>query len=167
MVGDPTTRTHRRAAVWFLIAICLRAVGSMSEPVEAAAAVEGTYIGSQSCSECHAEAYASYQQNSQKSHSFGSVKIMMPKLTAEEIRECYACHTTGYGRPGGFVSEEKTPNLANAGCEVCHGPGARHAETQSAEDIKGKLTVKDCVVCHKEERVGTFRYKPMLFGGGH
>ena len=93
---------------------------------------------------------------------------MAPKLTLEELRECYACHATGYGKPGGFVSLEKTPHLANAGCEVCHGPGGAHAESGGDKAlIKRKMSVSDCETCHNAQRVRAFGFKPMLYGGAH
>ena len=92
---------------------------------------------------------------------------MKKELTEEEIKGCYHCHTTGYGRPGGFISPEKTPYLENAGCEVCHGPGEFHVKTKSPSDIKRHLTLKDCEVCHTSERVKAFRYKPLIHGGAH
>jgi hypothetical protein len=88
-------------------------------------------------------------------------------LTEEEVKGCYHCHTTGYGKPGGFVSPEKTPHLKNAGCEVCHGPGEFHIKTQNPREIKRHLTKEDCESCHTEERVRAFRYKPMIHGGAH
>jgi hypothetical protein len=92
---------------------------------------------------------------------------MKKGLTEKEIKGCYYCHTTGYGKPGGFISPEKTPYLENAGCEVCHGPGEFHVKTKSPNDIKRQLTLKDCEVCHTSERVRAFRYKPLIHGGAH
>jgi len=89
------------------------------------------------------------------------------ELTEEEIKGCYYCHTTGYGKQGGFVSPEKTPHLKNAGCEVCHGPGDVHIKTTDASHIKGTLTTEDCEACHISERVRAFRYKPLIHGGAH
>jgi len=89
-------------------------------------------------------------------------------LTDDEVKTCYACHTTGYGKPGGFVSFEKTPEMANAGCEVCHGPGSEHADSGGdAKLIVLKMKISDCEVCHNAERVKAFNFKPMLFGGAH
>lgn len=131
------------------------------------AAQPKTFIGSKACSECHQKEYASFSKFSKKAHSFKSIQIMSAKLEPSELRECYACHTTGYGQPGGFVSIEKTPELANAGCEVCHGPGSEHAQSGDKSLIQTKLAVEQCQTCHNEQRVKSFGFKPMLFGGAH
>ncbi len=126
------------------------------------------FVGSKACSECHETEYARYTEFSKKAHSGKSVQIMAPDLTVDELKECYACHATGYGRPGGFVSFEETPEMGNAGCEVCHGPGYAHVESGGdPELIKREIKVSDCEVCHNSERVAAFDYKPLLFGGAH
>ncbi len=131
-------------------------------------AEHNVYIGSKSCKECHEKEYKSFTLYSKKSHSSHSVKIMASDLTDEELKGCFTCHTTGYGKPGGFISFEQTPDLADAGCEVCHGPGSAHVESGGDPAfIKGKLTIADCESCHNEERVRSFNYKPMIFGGAH
>ncbi|MEC4675594.1 MAG: multiheme c-type cytochrome, partial [Nitrospirota bacterium] len=83
------------------------------------------------------------------------------------IKRCFSCHTTGYGRPGGFISAEETPQMKNAGCEVCHGPGELHVKTKKPGDIKRKMTLEDCEKCHTSERVRAFRFKPLIHGGAH
>jgi len=125
------------------------------------------YLGSETCKQCHEKEHASFMRYAKKSKSYESIERVKKGLTAEEIKGCYACHTTGYGKPGGFVSEEKTPHLKNAGCEVCHGPGEFHVKTMNKKYIKRRLSVEDCEVCHIEERVKAFRYKPMIHGGAH
>ena len=126
-----------------------------------------TYVGSKACADCHAEEYKNFTSFAKKAKSAHSVQIMAPKLTPDELRGCYDCHTTGYGQPGGFVSFEQTPELGHAGCEVCHGPGSEHAETGDPDAIKGKLSLQDCESCHNADRVGAFNYKPLLYGGAH
>ncbi len=125
------------------------------------------YVGSLACKPCHEEAYKSFITYARKSDSFRSIERVRKGLTDEEVKGCYHCHTTGYGKPGGFVSPEKTPHLKNAGCEVCHGPGEFHVKTQKPQDVKRHLTKEDCESCHTEERVKAFRYKPMIHGGAH
>lgn len=125
------------------------------------------YVGMSSCKPCHSMQYQSFSSHAKKSSSFQSINRLRKELTPEEIRGCYACHTTGYGKPGGFVSEEATPDLKNAGCEVCHGPGELHVRTQDPRDIKGHLNEQDCEVCHISDRVKAFRYKPLIRGGAH
>jgi hypothetical protein len=152
--------------------LCLWIPGLVSAQAPAAtapaAAKDASYVGSAACKDCHAKEYASYSKYSKKAHSSESVKIMAKKLTAEELAGCFACHTTGYGKPGGFVSFEQTPALANAGCEVCHGPGSAHVDAGGDPAlIKNKLAMADCEGCHNAERVRNFNFKPMLFAGAH
>lgn len=131
-------------------------------------AESGRYIGTAACGECHEDEHANYEKFSKKAHSGRSVQIMAGDLTEEELRECYTCHTTGYGREGGFVSFEETPEMANAGCEVCHGPGYDHVESGGdPELIKRDLEISDCESCHNAARVSAFDYKPLLYGGAH
>jgi len=125
------------------------------------------FVGSLACKNCHPEEYANFITYAKKSESFQSIEKQMKHLTPDEIRQCYPCHTTGYGKPGGFVSIEETPHLKNAGCEVCHGPGAEHARTSDPADIIGNMSKKDCEGCHISERVKAFKYKPLVHGGAH
>lgn len=132
------------------------------------ALAENSYVGTAACKDCHEEQYDNFTKYAKKFHSDKSVKIMASDLSEAELATCYGCHATGYGKPGGFVSYEKTPHLADAGCEVCHGPGYEHVESGGdAELIKGKLTMEDCVDCHNEDRVKSFNFKPLLYGGAH
>lgn len=125
------------------------------------------YVGSSACGHCHEAEYGKFMTYAKKSRSFESVEKMKKGLTEDEIKKCFLCHTTGYGKPGGFVSAEKTPQLKNAGCEVCHGPGEFHVKTKKPGDIKGKMTLEDCEKCHTSERVRAFRFKPLIHGGAH
>ncbi len=126
-----------------------------------------TYVGSLACRPCHLNDYRRFFTYAKKSHSFESIQRLRKGLTEEEVKRCYGCHTTGYGKPGGFVSLAKTPQLKNAGCEVCHGPGSLHAATGDPTLIKRKLTMEDCERCHTSERVKAFHFKPLIHGGAH
>ena len=126
-----------------------------------------TYVGSLACRDCHPDEYANFITYAKKSTSFQSVEKQMRHLTPDEIKQCYPCHTTGYGQPGGFISLEETPHLKNAGCEVCHGPGAEHSRTTTPETIISNMSKKDCEICHISERVKAFKYKPLIHGGAH
>ena len=126
-----------------------------------------TYIGMEICKGCHEKEHTSYTTHSKMSNSFKSIARMKKGLTAEELKKCYECHTTGYGKPGGFKSETETPDLKNLGCESCHGPGSGHASSSNPKDIKRRLDTKDCEACHTKDRVAAFNYKPVLFGGAH
>ncbi|MFH1076413.1 MAG: cytochrome c family protein [Pseudomonadota bacterium] len=130
-------------------------------------AADALYSGIDSCKPCHEKEYNAFIKHARKRNSFESVEKMKKGLTPQEVKGCYECHTTGYGRPSGFVSESETPQLKIAGCEVCHGPGSIHIETQQKADIRTNLTEKDCESCHNAERVRAFNYRPLIYGGGH
>lgn len=132
-----------------------------------AAEVEKTYVGAKACGQCHEDEYEHYEKFAKKAHSYEHIQSMRKGLTEAEFRGCFECHTTGYGRPGGFKSEQETPELKNTGCETCHGPGSLHVETEDPEDIKANLTDEECNRCHNSERVQAFGYKPLIYGGAH
>ena len=126
------------------------------------------YLGSKTCADCHPDEYENFTKYAKKAKSWKSIEIMASDLTKTEIQGCYACHTTGYGQPGGFVSLKQTPDLKDAGCEVCHGPGGQHVDAGGDPSlIKGELSLSDCEQCHNQERVKSFNFKPLLHGGAH
>ena len=161
MHGSPERHTP------YMTAFCALFLLQFLSTAPALAEDAAYYTGSLSCRPCHREQYDNFRQYAKKSRSYRSIEKMQKGLSGEDLKECYACHTTGYGKPGGFISPEKTPHLKNAGCEVCHGPGSRHLETRKAEHIKSRLSIADCRGCHTSERVKAFRYKPLIHGGGH
>ncbi|MDO8805973.1 MAG: cytochrome c family protein [Elusimicrobiota bacterium] len=111
-------------------------------PVETKPA-EATYLGAAKCKMCHSKQHATWTK---MKHSKA-----IEALSAEEQKnpECVKCHVTGYGKTGGFVSMEKTPELANVQCEACHGAGSAHMKapkTEKKTTINGKGI--DCRECH-------------------
>ncbi len=126
-----------------------------------------TYVGMEACKGCHEKQYARFTTHSRMSSSFSGISRMKKGLTGEEVKRCYECHTTGYGKPGGFTSETETPGLKNLGCEACHGPGSGHVSSGNPKEIKRRLDTPDCDACHAKERVAAFNYRPLLYGGAH
>lgn len=130
------------------------------------------YIGATKCKACHIKQYKSWAKTPMAS-AFESLK---PGVKAEAKKNagldpdrdythdsgCLECHTTGYGRPGGFKSIEETPKLANVQCESCHGPGGNYREIMKTDkefklaDIKSVGFVmpsedeQGCLTCHGE-----------------
>ena len=149
-------------------AVVMTTIVIWSWPVgEAVSEGEKAYVGSNACEDCHESEFEKFQAYAKKAHSFEKIKVMKKGLTDAEFQSCFECHTTGYGQPGGFRSEHETPELKDAGCEVCHGPGSLHCETEDPADIIGSLTADDCESCHRSDRVAAFDYKPLIYGGAH
>ncbi len=128
---------------------------------------ENNYVGSEKCKDCHEKEYRRFQKYSKKAESYKHIALMEKGLTQEEFKKCFTCHTTGYGKQGGFISLSQTPKLKNNGCESCHGPGGDHIASEDPEDIKAKLTIDDCIHCHNSERVKSFKFKPLKYAGAH
>jgi len=160
-------RLFKKPLFFFLAIYCVLTVMCPSLSICETNRQKPRYVGSLACKPCHEEEYKSFMTYAKKSRSYKSIERVEKELTEEEIKGCYQCHTTGYGKDGGFISPEKTPDLKNAGCEVCHGPGEFHVKTKSPKDIKSHLTLKDCEICHTSERVKAFRFKPLIHGGAH
>jgi Cytochrome c554 and c-prime len=116
------------------------------------------YAGSKKCKTCHADQHKAWLG---MKHS-KAWDVLTPEQIASgkdaKGQACVMCHTTGYGKPNGFVSAEKTPLLKNVGCESCHGPAKTHVKTmtmammnEEEEDVVDKKISKDvtgCRNCH-------------------
>ena len=110
---------------------------------------EAKYIGSKKCRLCHMPEHKTWNATKHATN--------FDTLKGDEVKnpDCLRCHTTGYGKPGGFVSVETTPNLKGTGCEGCHGPGSEHRKAAKAspkwpggaKNIN-KVPQNACVQCH-------------------
>ncbi len=127
------------------------------------------YIGAKKCKACHMKQYKAWQKTNMAT-SFenlkAGVKVAEKKAAGLEDKDyttdadCLRCHTTGYGKEGGFVSMEKTPKLANVQCESCHNPGGefkkimkKNKKFKLAEVVAAGLLVptaekNNCMECH-------------------
>jgi hypothetical protein len=95
----------------------------------------GLFAGSKSCGECHKKAYAVWE-NTPHAKAMKTLEDGTPPRQFDP--ECISCHATGwepqkyYPYTGGYQNMKDTPHLAGNGCENCHGPGKKHAETELA-----------------------------------
>jgi hypothetical protein len=70
--------------------------------------------------------------------------------------ECLVCHTTGFGKPGGFISEIDTPKLKNVQCEICHGVRLEHAQNPQG-GFAGEAKAA-CGKCHVKKHSPKFNF---------
>jgi len=126
------------------------------------------FTGSESCKDCHEEEYATWS----KGPHVQAVKSLIAKGKGEESdQECLACHTTGFGKTGGFPQDASVadhPDLAKVGCESCHGPGGDHV-AEEPEDVGPILSLGDkcdsCVIlsicgsCHDDANDPAFEFQ--------
>jgi hypothetical protein len=102
------------------------------------------YAGSKACAGCHSRAYSIWARSS---HA-----VALKSLEKEgqgRDPECLPCHVAGLASKAGFRSRSATPELANVGCESCHGPSANHVKQPKRHKPSGASEA--CVTCHRSE----------------
>src|ERR1700722_1022678 len=109
-----------------------------------------SYVGTEQCLSCHKSA-ATVWKNSPHARAFAT--LVEPKADADP--KCIGCHTVGFGRGSGYRREFGAAQLANVGCESCHGPGSLHVR-QREGDRTVNFTFRpsgagDCAKCHYGE----------------
>jgi hypothetical protein len=76
--------------------------------------------------------------------------------------DCLRCHVVGFGLPDGWRRKDPRPDLAQVGCDSCHGRGSIHnAERQAGRPSSGSLTPVTpalCTRCHDAENSPKFVY---------
>ncbi len=109
------------------------------------------FVGAKRCKMCHNRKSTGkfYDNWEEKKHSEA---FDLLKGDEKKNAECLKCHTTGYGKPGGFVSMEAPPDMANVQCEMCHGPGEKHIKSRKNKVIPHawEPTKETCVKCHNK-----------------
>lgn len=116
------------------------------------------FAGSDRCLKCHAQAARVWEASSHF-HALGTLE----KEGHGRDPECVPCHVVGTAQGPlrlpelAFRSRAKTPNLAEVGCESCHGAGAAHVASPHRFALKpiGEAT---CRPCHSLENSPNFDF---------
>jgi hypothetical protein len=141
----------KKKAVLVIIIACLSvAVQSrISGAFAKEAKEEPHYVGMEKCKECHPEDVKTYSEW-KYSRNFRILEMR----GKEHDPECVPCHTTGYGKPGGFVSVDETPHMKNVQCEACHGPASLHVKAPTVEEHQRTLSIPKniCTTCHRQHK---------------
>jgi hypothetical protein len=104
-----------------------------------------SFIGSSACARCH-----EFEHGKWSTRPHAGAYAALRKVGSDRDPECVVCHVVGLEYESGFVNREKTPHLTDVGCESCHGPGSRHAETVGqATTVPPRMHCRDC---HTPER---------------
>jgi len=117
------------------------------EPVPPAFSSKFAYVGVKKCKICHLRIFKSWEQTKMAR----AMNALRPGVAVEAKKKhgldwerdytgdpsCLPCHTTGYGRPGGYAvppeddrgAQRRAESLTGVGCEACHGPGDVYIKT--------------------------------------
>jgi len=127
---------------------------------------DAAYVGSDACRDCHAAEYETWAGNP---HADAG-KTLAEKGKAGDA-ECLACHTTGFGKPGGFPEGAGAldhPDLGRVGCESCHGPGGEHVGPDAArrgtivsltDKCDSCVILQICGACHDDQNDPGFEFR--------
>jgi peroxiredoxin len=123
------------------------------------------HVGSDACRSCHAAEYESWAAGP---HARALATLEAKHKTGDA--NCLKCHTTGFGREGGFqpgAGASVQPDFARVGCESCHGPGGDHlgAEKKIGTIVSLGDKCDSCVIlqicgsCHDDANDPGFEFE--------
>jgi predicted CXXCH cytochrome family protein len=101
------------------------------------------FVGAAVCRTCHRSEHAAW------STTLHAEALDTLKQAGQDANpSCLGCHTVGFGKAGGFVSEADTPQFANVQCENCHGAGGKHVLNPEQSPMQASLAADVCGQCH-------------------
>jgi len=157
------------------------ALGRPDRPAVAEEGGAAEFTGPGACRKCHFKHQKSWKDTKHakaldilKAGERAEAKTaanLDPQKDYTKDAACLACHTTGYGQPGGFpelkdawdeAETKRAKEHGGVGCESCHGPGSLYGpykadnEQYKREEIaklgmKVPVTAESCTGCHKAE----------------
>lgn len=101
------------------------------------------YMGAETCKGCHPAPYAQWADT-----PHAGAWATLEGVNRAMDRECFSCHATGVGEPGGPSAPSTVGGLGDVQCEACHGPGREHLAAPTKVDMLAKPSVETCVGCH-------------------
>lgn len=155
-------RTTRLAGIAALVAVVfiVAALVGLSHAQQAAKAPEkaaekqATYVGVKACKPCHSTAPKGeiYEKWVASGHSKAFANL---PAESKKDAKCFACHTTGAGKTGGYDPAAKNAaDLEGVTCEACHGAASGyklvHAKDKAKALTLGLVEPKEaqCKTCH-------------------
>lgn len=112
---------------------------------------QASYIGVDACTKCHAAPRAVWDRTPH-ARAYATLSSQFKQFNLD----CVGCHVTGYEKPGGSAVVH-VDDLENVQCEVCHGPGSRHAlDPGDKTRIVGRPSPSACLECHHPPHVEQF-----------
>lgn len=174
------------SAWWFVPAAVADDHAALRAVALAAPTVVGDkyeYVGDSKCKLCHIKQHKS-RLETRMGKAFDTLKPgekadvkkahgLDPQKDYTKDETCLACHTTGFGKAGGYAvpdpNDKKAVKLAkkrqNVGCESCHGPGSAYIEVfmdilRSKRNYKveelyavglTKIDESTCTACHNDK----------------
>jgi hypothetical protein len=125
---------------------------------------EASYIGVEACTTCHDEPRAVWDKT-----RHAQAYATLSKQYKEYNLDCVGCHVTGYDQAGGSTVTH-VDKLKDVQCEVCHGPGSRHAAKPKIAMPVAKPAPSTCITCHHPPHVHEFDAEAKMadiLGPGH
>lgn len=123
------------------------------------------YVGSNACQSCHTKEFETWSAGPH-AHAVATLE----KAGKQGEADCLGCHTTAYGKTGGFpagASPASSPDLARVGCESCHGPGGNHIGEHAqrvgtilslGDKCESCVILKVCGSCHDKANDPGFEF---------
>lgn len=123
---------------------------------------ESRYLGYRDgCKSCHFKEWKSWKET-KMAKAFDALKPGVSTQTKKKFNldptkdytedaNCLACHTTGYGLPGGYIIPTNAPykvrkaaeQTEGCTCEACHGAGSKYAPIHKDVDEKARPYTQD------------------------
>ncbi|MBW8015246.1 MAG: hypothetical protein FVQ82_03595 [Planctomycetes bacterium] len=114
------------------------------------------YAGSDKCKDCH-----EYEHKMWSKMPHGHAYQTLVESGDAYDPECIECHVVGLKYESGFENENSPKGLRNVGCEVCHGPRAKHIKNamDNTENQKKSepIAAFKCISCHTPEHSPGFQ----------
>jgi hypothetical protein len=130
-----------------------------------AVAGQASYVGVDACTKCHEEERAFWDKT-----RHAKAYATLSDQNKEFNLDCVSCHVTGYDEAGGS-SVTHVDKLKDVQCEVCHGPGSKHAaDPKKVKPLMSKPKGDLCVKCHHSPHVEGFDPEAKMadiIGPGH